>query len=83
MLFRSGPDEIALIGQKDADARQGSDVGIIMDINIPAPTWDRIRSLDDVRVQLLVQLVLSTASGTEKVLDSVKLDGAIYPNDGR
>ena len=82
-LAAIGPDEIGLIGQKDADARQGSDVGFIMDMDIPAPTWDRIRSLDEVRVQLLVHLLLSTASGTEKVLDSVKLDGSIYQNDGR
>jgi hypothetical protein len=74
--------DFALTGQKDTGVRDGSDVGFIMDIDIPAPTWDAIKDLDKVAVQLLAELVMTTGSGSEKILDSVTLAGDIDPGLG-
>jgi len=75
------PKDDGVSGQKDTGVRSGSDVGFIMDMDIPAPTWDAIKDLDRVNVVLLAELVMTTGSGSEKVLDSVQLAGAVDPKD--
>ena len=70
--------------ENDLALRDGSDVGFIMDMDIPAPTWDRIKDQDEVKVELLAELVLVTKSGAEQVLDAVRLAGIVDPkNDPR
>jgi len=76
------PKDSGIVGQKDTGVRQGSDVEIIMDIDIPVPTWDAIKDYNGVAVQLNAELVMVTGSGSEKILDSVTLAGHIDPKDG-
>lgn len=76
-----GPRDFGIVGQKDADVRGGSDVGIIMDIDIPAPTWDAIKGLTSVPIDVVAELVMLTGSGSEKILDSVTLAGFIIDID--
>lgn len=44
--------------------------------------YQQIKDLTDVKVVLLAELVMTTGSGSEKVLDSVTLSGGIAPKDG-
>lgn len=77
-----GPKGIGLTARQEAQVRDGSDVGVIMDMDIPAPTWERIKDLDDVHVQLLVELIFIADSGDEKVLDSVRVAGTVSSKGG-
>jgi hypothetical protein len=74
-----GPQDTDVVGQKDADVRQGSDVAIGACIEIPAETWNAIKDLIDVPVDAVAELVMSTGAGSEKILDSVTLSGIIDP----
>lgn len=65
----------------DTELRGGLDVGVIIDIDIPAPDWERIKDLDEVLVTFRAELVLVSASGAEEVLDAVRLAGAIDPKN--
>lgn len=76
------PQDQGIVGQKDTGVRQGSDVEIIMDMDIPAPTWDAMKDYNGVAVQIDAALVTVTGSGSEKTLDSVALAGAVDPKDG-
>ena len=73
------PNEQDILGFKDTGIRDGSDVAVIMDIDIPAPTWYAIQGLNAVAVQVLAQLIMTTGAGADRVLDEVVISGMVDP----
>ena len=79
-IARLGPEGTGLTAWQEAQLRGGSDVAIGACIEIPAPTWDRVEHLEDVRVELFVELVFVADAGEEEVFDSVRVTGTVDPS---
>ena len=70
-----------VMAAKDAELRTGGMVAVISSVEVPAAACEAIKDLNDVRVDATLQLVLTTPSGGERILDRVGSVANVSPQN--